>query len=127
MAVLGSDGAIRARIKVEIAASAEQRTMGLMFREKLPSDAGMLFVFKAPSRPSFWMKNTRIPLDLIFADSSGRIVGIVANAEPFSEASLSVEDESQFVLEVNAGFCRRHGIRRGDRFKFEGFYPSAKD
>jgi uncharacterized membrane protein (UPF0127 family) len=125
--VIGSDGAPRARLKVEVADTNQQRMVGLMFRDNLPADAGMLFVFKSPGRLSFWMKNTRIPLDMIFAGSTGRIVGIVANAEPFSETSLSVDGESQFVLEVNGGFCRKHGIQPGDRLKFEGFSPVAKD
>jgi uncharacterized membrane protein (UPF0127 family) len=125
--IVGPDGATRARIRVEVAATNEQRTIGLMFRRSLAPDAGMLFVFKTPGRPSFWMKNTRISLDLIFAGPTGRIVGIVADAEPFSETSLSVGGESQFVLEVNGGFCRQHEIRSGDHLRFEGFSPIAKD
>jgi uncharacterized membrane protein (UPF0127 family) len=127
VAIVSPEGSTRARLKVEVAATNEQRAIGLMFRRSLAPDAGMLFVFKTPGRPSFWMKNTRIPLDMVFAGPAGRIVGIVANAEPFSETSLNVAGESQFVLEVNGGFCRQHGIRPGDMLKFEGFSPRAKD
>ena len=87
----------------------------------------MLFVFKQPQQLTFWMKNTEIPLDMIFAGADGTVAGIVANAEPFSERQLSVAGDSQYVLEVNGGFAQRHGIRSGDRLQFLGLTPGAKD
>jgi hypothetical protein len=114
-------------VQVEIADTAATRELGLMYRQRLPPDAGMLFIFKQPEHLTFWMKNTEIPLDMIFAAADGRVDGIVANAEPFSEAELSVPGDSRYVLEVNGGFASHHGIKQGDRLKFLGFTPVAKD
>ena len=125
--ILAPDGSHRATVRVEVADDRRSREVGLMYRQHLDSDAGMLFVFAAPSHQSFWMKNTVIPLDLLFADSSLRIVGIIANAEPYSEAFLSVPADSQYVLEVNGGFCKDHGIQVHDRLEFAGFPPRSRD
>jgi uncharacterized membrane protein (UPF0127 family) len=73
------------------------------------------------------MKNTIIPLDMIFADGAGKIIGVVRRAEPFSEAIDAVEGDSQYVLEVNGGYCERHGIAAGDTLHFEGFVPHSQD
>lgn len=73
------------------------------------------------------MKNTEIPLDMIFAGADGTVTGIIANAELFSERQLSVDGDSQYVLEVNSGFAQRHGIKPGDRLQFLGLNPNAKD
>ena len=125
--IVGPDGARRAAVSVEIADSSARREYGLMYRRHLDENAGMIFVFKAPQHLEFWMKNTVIPLDMIFADGAGKIVGIVRKAEPFSEAIDSVEQNSQYVLEVNGGFCERHGVKPGDTLRFEGFVPKAAD
>ncbi len=76
---------------------------------------------------NFWMHNTEIPLDMIFADASGWVIGIVANAEPFSDKEVGVEGGSEYVLEVNGGFCAKNGIKVGDRLNFSGFSPQARD
>ncbi len=89
-----------------------------MYRKHLDDDAGMIFVFKGAAPRNFWMHNTVIPLDMIFADSSGRVIGIVANAEPFSDKLLGVDGDSAYVLEVNGGFCAKNGIKAGDRLDF---------
>jgi len=120
-------GARKAVVKVEIADTAQARELGLMYRQHLDENAGMLFVFKQPQHLTFWMKNTEIPLDMIFAAPDGTVVGIVADAEPFSERQLSVGGDSQYVLEVNGGFAQRHGIKPGDRLQFLGLTPEAKD
>ena len=120
-------GPSKAVVRVEIADTAAARELGLMYRQHLGQDAGMLFIFKEPRHLSFWMKNTEIPLDMIFADAGGKITGLVANAEPFSEDELSVAGNSQYVLEVNGGFAQRHGIKPGDRLEFLDFAPSAKN
>lgn len=125
VSIVGPDGRSRARVRVEIADSDQKRETGLMYRTHLDEGTGMLFVFRAPDRLRFWMKNTEIPLDMIFADGSGRVAGIVANAEPYSAKQLGVDAESQYVLEVNGGFCGRHGIVAGDRLQFDGFTPNA--
>jgi uncharacterized membrane protein (UPF0127 family) len=125
--IIAADGSALATVQVEIADTEGKREFGLMYRRHLEEDAGMIFVFDHPQRLTFWMKHTEIPLDMIFADANGRIIGIVANAVPFSERQLSVAGDSQYVLEVNGGFCKRHRIESGVRLKFAGFTPRAKD
>jgi uncharacterized membrane protein (UPF0127 family) len=127
VAVVAPDGSTRALFRVEVADTEPARRMGLMYRDELASDAGMLFVFPRDERLSFWMRNTRIALDLIFADRTGRVVGVIENAQPFSERPLEIGRDSRFVLEVNAGAAARRGIRPGDRLEFRGFSPAAAD
>ncbi len=127
VAIVAPNGVGRATARVEIANTNADRQVGLMYRKHLDPDAGMLFVFAAPAPVSFWMKNTEIPLDMLFADGDARVIGIVENAQPYSEQLLGVSGASQFVLEVNGGFCKRHGVKPGDRLKFLGFSPRAAD
>jgi len=98
-----------------------------MYRQHLAENAGMLFVFKQPQHLTFWMKNTEIPLDMIFAGADDKVTGIIANAEPFSERQLSVDGDAEYVLEVNGGFAQRHRILRGDRLQFLGVSPNTRD
>jgi uncharacterized membrane protein (UPF0127 family) len=119
----GSDGAERAAVRVELAVTPGQRTFGLMYRPHLDEDAGMLFIFPVLQPLKFWMRHTEIPLDMIFADSSGVVVGIVANATPYSEQTVGPDAAALYVLEVNGGFCARHGVRAGDKMSFVGFEP----
>lgn len=104
--------------RVELAESPQERARGLMFREALGAEEGMLFLTRRMHHQSFWMKNTLIPLDMLFIDAEGMIVGIVENAEPFSEASRSVPHLSQYVLELNGGTCRRLGIGANAQVRF---------
>ena len=127
VAITGQDGRDLIVVNVEVAATNAKRELGLMYRRHLDEQAGMIFLFKQPQHLTFWMKNTLIPLDMIFADSDGRIVGIVENAAPLSESIDAVDGDSQYVLEVNGGFCKRHGIIAGDRLRFIGFVPNASD
>ena len=127
VAIVGAGNEPRATVNVELAQTNPQRERGLMYRSQLPADAGMLFVFKAPSQLSFWMHNTQIPLDMLFAASDRRVIGIIANAVPYSDASLEVSGNSQYVLEVNGGFCKEHGIKVGDRLEFHDFSPAPAD
>jgi uncharacterized membrane protein (UPF0127 family) len=120
-------GGQRAIVRVEIADDEAGRERGLMFRAHLDEDAGMIFVFGAARVVYFWMKNTKIPLDMIFADRDGKVVGIVAEAKPYSEQSVGPDLPAQYVLEVNGGFCRRHGVAVGDWLRFTGFMPHARD
>jgi uncharacterized protein len=116
-------GARKAAVSVELAATPGQREFGLMYRQHLDADAGMLFIFPAADRLKFWMKHTEIPLDMIFADPAGAVVGIVVNATPYSETPVGPDASALYVLEVNGGFCARHGVRAGDRMSFSGFDP----
>jgi uncharacterized membrane protein (UPF0127 family) len=127
VAITGQDGRDLIVVNVEVAATNAKRELGLMFRRHLDEAAGMIFLFKQPQHLTFWMKNTLIPLDMIFADSDGRIVGIVENAAPLSESIDAVDGDSQYVLEVNGGFSKRHGVIAGDRLRFIGFVPNASD
>ena len=108
----------RAVVRVEIARSPEEREHGLMDRARLDPDAGMLFLFEGSAPHPFWMKNTLIPLDLLFLSEDGRVAAVVER-QPLS---LEVSDggvESRYVLEVNGGWARGHGVGPGDRVRFE--------
>ncbi len=113
-------------VKVEIAATRESKTRGLMHREKLPEGHGMLFVFRYLEVRAFWMKNTLIPLDMIFIGAGGRIVGIVHEAEPLSPVSRSVGIPSRYVLEVRGGWAAEKGVGEGHRVRFEGISGVAE-
>jgi uncharacterized protein len=123
VSIVGADGKPRAMVAVEVASTGPQREVGLMYRKHLDDNAGMIFVFPDAAPRNFWMHNTPIPLDMIFADANGVITGIVATAEPFSDKLLGVEGNSEYVLEVNAGFCAKNEIKPGDKMDFSGFAP----
>lgn len=108
------------RVAVEVARTDEERAMGLMHRRSLAEDAGMLFIFTESDDHSFWMRNTLIPLDMIFIGEDGRVVGIVERAEPLTLTQRSVGKPSRYVLEVNGGWSAARGVRVGDVVRFEG-------
>jgi uncharacterized membrane protein (UPF0127 family) len=101
------------KLTVEVASTDEQRQQGLMFREQLGEAEGMIFLFASERYNSFWMRNTLIPLDMYFIDSEWNVVGVVENAVPLTDEPRQVRRMSQYVLEVQAGFARRHGIGEG--------------
>jgi uncharacterized membrane protein (UPF0127 family) len=111
--------------QVEVADTPAKRELGLQYRKELAADRGMIFLFPAPSVQSFWMKNTPLPLDMIFIGSDRKIVGIVEQTVPFSLDSRSVGTPSQFVLEINGGLSKRLGIGAGDSVRFEGIAPGS--
>lgn len=113
------------RISVEIADTPQKRSFGLMYRRDLPESHGMLFLFPREEPLSFWMKNTPLPLDIIFINAAHTIVSIAHNTTPFSEKPLPSGSPAQFVLEVNGGFCQRHGVAVGDRVEFPEHLPQA--
>ncbi len=125
VAIIGPDGATRAVVRVEIANTPAEREIGLMYRDHLDSSSGMIFVFPSATPVKFWMRNTEIPLDMIFADATGQVTEIVANATPYSDKALGPDSATQYVLEVNGGFAARNGIRAGDHLEFLGFSPRA--
>ena len=104
---------------VEIADTPSKREMGLQYRRDLAADRGMIFIFPAESQQSFWMKNTPLPLDMIFISRERKIVGIVEQTVPFSLDARSVSAPSQYVLEINGGLTKRHGIKAGDAVRFD--------
>jgi uncharacterized membrane protein (UPF0127 family) len=99
---------------VEIMRSGPQRERGLMFRRYLPQDRGMLFDFGSERPVMMWMKNTYLPLDMIFIGRTGKVVGIAENAEPLSEKIIPSGAPAFGVLEVNAGTADRIGLKIGD-------------
>jgi hypothetical protein len=113
-----NDGEKITKIDVEIADNPYEWERGLMYRHSMPEAAGMLFIFPRPQLLSFWMRNTYIPLDIIFVDGSMRIVTIHNNALSLSEKPLFSNVAVKFAVEVNAGFCDRYGIKKGDYIRF---------
>ncbi len=118
--VIDSPSGRSSAVRVEVARTPAEVERGLMFRERLGPDEGMLFVFPESSDHSFWMKNTLLPLDMIFADERGTVVGVIERAEPLSTVARSVGVPSRYVLEVNGGWTAAHGVAAGDRLRFEG-------
>lgn len=100
--------------QVELARTGAEREQGLMYRKRLSADHGMLFVFPAETQAPFWMKNTPLPLDMIFLNREGVVVDLIENAVPFSEALLTPKASYDYVLEVRGGTVTREGIRIGD-------------
>ncbi len=117
--ILPSDMHDSLYIKIEFAESVTEQMQGLMYRETMEPDEGMLFIYAYPQRMNFWMKNTHIPLDLIFIDEAGTIVDLAENTIPFSEKNIPSFVTSIYVLEVNAGYCERNFIIIGDRVIWE--------
>lgn len=110
-----------ASISVEVADTDESRAKGLMFRKDLPQGSGMIFVYPQPQPLAFWMRNTLIPLDIVFLDSHGVVRHIHAGAKPLDETSIpgalpgDADPNRQFVVELPAGDAVRLGLKPGDR------------
>lgn len=98
----------------ELALNNAQREQGLMFRKSMPLESGMLFDFGQERDVAMWMRNTLIPLDMLFIARDGRITHIHENAVPHSEAIISSRGAVKFVLELNGGTAKRYGIKPGD-------------
>jgi uncharacterized protein len=103
----------KARFTVEVADDDAERAQGLMNREKMAMGAGMLFVYPQPKKAGFWMKDTLIPLDMIFADETGTVTRVHENAVPMDTTSIDGGEGVQFVLEINGGLAGRMGIAPG--------------
>jgi hypothetical protein len=106
---------------VELAETPAEQERGLMFRQELAPNAGMLFDFKQPTMATMWMRNTLIPLDMLFVDASGRIVNIHERAVPQSDAIIAAAAPVRAVVELNGGTAARLGIKAGDRVLFPIF------
>ncbi len=113
--VLGSS----ARVAVALARTPAERERGLMYVNYLPADDGMLFIFDEDAVLSFWMKNTLIPLDMIFIRSDLTVAGVVANAKPLTLDPRGVDQPSRYVLEVNGGWAAAHGVGPGTPVRFD--------
>ena len=106
------------KLTIEIADNEAETTQGLMYRRTMPDSCGMVFIFADSQPRNFWMKNTYLPLDILFLDESKKIVTIQANRTPFSEEQIPSFENAKYVLEVNAGYCKRKGIEKGDAVKW---------
>lgn len=105
-----------ARVTVEIADEPSERSRGLMYRDTLGADDGMLFVYPDAAERSFWMHNTRIPLSIAYLDAEGRIVSL-ADMRPLDDTGVPSGAPAMYALEVNAGWFARHGVHVGDVVK----------
>ncbi|MCY4461396.1 MAG: DUF192 domain-containing protein [Albidovulum sp.] len=114
-----------ARFRVEVADTPEQRSRGLMYRDSLPSQSGMLLLFEKPGPVSIWMKNTFIPLDIVFVSESGEIRHVHPNAKPGSLASIRGGDDIVAVLEINGGVAEQLGLGAGSEMRHPGL-PQSK-
>ena len=123
LAILTADGA-RHDFRIELAVTPDQRAQGLMHRETLAPDAGMLFVYARPGELAMWMKNTLISLDMMFISAEGEIVRIAERTVPLSLATIESGSPAKGVLEVPAGTAARLGIRPGDRILHPAFGSS---
>ncbi|RFC64833.1 MULTISPECIES: DUF192 domain-containing protein [Mesorhizobium] len=107
-------GATEAKFAIEVADEGAERSRGLMFRKEMAADHGMLFVFQQQQPLAFWMKNTILPLDLVFIDERGKVRAVLPGT-PFSEAPISPSEPVKYVLELNQGTAKRLGIDPGDQ------------
>lgn len=114
-------------VRIETADTREKQKTGLMFRKYLQQGAGMLFTFKRSGRIGMWMKNTYLPLDMFFIDENGTITDIAENTEPLSLKTIAPQSDVKAVLETNAGFAKKHGIKIGDTVGHAFFKTEKKD
>ena len=107
----------QAHFNVEVADDAQEQARGLMFRETLSASAGMLFVYDSPRHARFWMKNTLIPLDMIFLDQTGLVLRIAENTRPLDETPIDGGEGVLMILEINGGMAKALGISAGSQLR----------
>ena len=110
---------------VEVAADNYSREKGLMERDSMPGDHGMIFVFDDESERSFWMHNTRIPLDILFLDSNGSVVSI-HTMKPYDESTTPSEKPAKYAIELNAGEAAACGVKVGDQLTIPAAAPTSR-
>ena len=118
MFINSTTGDTLASIDIEIADNDQKTAQGLMYRSSMPQNAGMLFLMPREDIQGFWMRNTYIPLDMIFVNSMMEIVTIHRNTTPMKENSYVSTAPALYVVEVNAGFCLKNNINKGDKIEF---------
>jgi uncharacterized membrane protein (UPF0127 family) len=119
LTLLTADHKVISKIDIEIADKTETRTQGLMYRNSMKENAGMLFIFDNQEMQNFWMKNTHIPLDILFIDKDMKIVTIQKNTTPFSLDGVPSTAPAQYVLELNAGYSDGYKLKVGDYIQFK--------
>lgn len=120
--ILHADGS-KAAFKVEIATTPQQQELGLMYRKHLDANRGMIFVWPDEQIINMWMKNTEIPLDMLFVTRDGKISKIIANAVPYDLTTLSSDAPVKAVIEIGGGEAEHQHIKTGDRIVYPGFPP----
>jgi uncharacterized membrane protein (UPF0127 family) len=110
---------------IDVADDARERAQGLMFVESMPRFTGMLFIYERPQPLSFWMRNTLIPLDMLFLTDAGEVYHIHENAVPLDETPIRAPGEGLAVLELNGGLSRQLGLRVGDVVRHPGLPQDA--
>lgn len=114
------------RIVTEICANDSERSLGLMFRKQLAETAGMIFLFEKENEHSFWMKNTYIPLDMLFIGANQKVLGVLEDVPPLNEEPRTVGKPSLYVVELKAGTARKFGIAPGSAMTVHGVLPPAR-
>lgn len=112
--------------KVETSKTMRELALGLMYRKSMPENQGMIFLFSSPRKTSFWMKNTYLPLDMIFVNDKHQISGIVENAQPLSKKSISSPDCTIAVIELNAGVAKEKNLHKGMLVRHHGLILPQK-
>lgn len=113
-------GSAKHTVTVDVVDSDATRERGLMYRRELDSNEGMLFLMDRVAVHSFWMRNTFLPLDIIFIDEAFRVVGTLADMRPLDETARDIGKPSLYVLEVNSGWAAKHQIEPGTLVQFDG-------
>lgn len=108
-------------LNIELAVTPYQHSYGLMFRRSLPEDEGMLFIFQPEQVVGMWMKNTVIPLDMLFIRADGTIAKIAEHAQPYSLTTIMCEEPVRGVLEINGGAAAQRGLKTGDKVLYPAF------
>lgn len=126
LTIKNDDGSGTPEISAEIANSASERQLGLMYRKELPETHGMLFVFPDDVPRAFWMKNTYVELDMVFIDSERKVVSIVERARPHTETPRKSLGPARYVLEIRGGLAAKWGIKPGSRLEVSGQIPSVE-
>ncbi len=115
----GKTDSLLVQLDIEIAETEYETQTGLMYRDSMEDNQGMLFIFPDVAYHSFYMKNTKFPLDIIYIDEELKVANIIKNAQPLDESSLPSEAPVKYVLEVNGGLSDSWGIQSGDRIQFQ--------
>lgn len=118
LTIKNKSGITQKKLTIEIADTPEEAARGLMFRSSMKEENGMLFIFNSEQQHYFYMRNTRIPLDIVYINSDMEIVHAVKNAVPFDETSLPSKHPVKYVLEINGGMMDKWGIEIGDKISF---------
>ncbi len=116
---LNDSSQVKAKIDIQIANTEFDRELGLMFRKSMKENQGMLFIFAEDTTQTFWMRNTFIPLDMVFINSQMVIVSISRNTKTLSDQTYTSKGPAQYVLEVNAGYCDKFNIHSGDKITWK--------